>query len=263
MTTNSTAIGTMELGVLSYELLKAHDRNEIEKLIRVLSEDGLFFLNLSGPSAKDALADIPPLVRHQRQFFEQEPSTKSEYHNGLRYKGYYGTDFGVEKLHFGREEHLQGTLNIPSAFQPVASKLASTSAFMDSVLREIGILLTTSMNPPVPQALDHPEKPGLSNLTVAISKAKAGTILEPTHSDPGVLTMTFYDEPFLEVLDRKTRGWRVVEVKDNMPIINVGQELEKNSDDRLYAPVHQARHRENEIDLVMFDLFESPRTVPV
>ncbi|PVI02291.1 hypothetical protein DM02DRAFT_702509 [Periconia macrospinosa] len=252
---------TMELEVLSYERLKAQDNDEVQKMIRVLSNEGLFFLDMKGPSAKDFLADLPPVLRHQRNFFERTPEVKSKYHTGLYYKGFYTFDSGVEKIHLGREEYVQGTLDLPEDLHPVADKVANTSAFIDNVLRELGIGLCKSMDPPVPAALHDPENPGLSNLYLAISKVRPGTFIMPSHLDDGFLTLTFYDEPFLEVLDRATQEWKLVEVNEHMPIVNAGEELQRNSNDRLYAPLHRCYQGPNEIDLIMFDLFESPRSV--
>jgi isopenicillin N synthase-like dioxygenase len=116
------------------------------------------------------------------------------------------------------------------------------------------------MDYPVPAALDDPKKPGLSNLYLAISKAQPGTFIMPSHLDDGFLTFTFYDEPFLEVLDRATQEWKMVEINEHMPIVNAGEELQRNSKDRLHAPLHRCYQGPNEIDLIMFDLFESPRT---
>ena len=144
---------------------------------------------------------------------------------------------------------------------PVADKVASTSTFIDNLLRDLGMMTCTSMVPPVPALLDDPTKPGLSNLYLAISKASPGTFLMPSHLDDGFLTLTFYDEPFLEVLDRNTQEWKLVEVNNHMPIVSNGEEIQRNSNDRLYSPFHRVKQGEKEIDLIMFDLFESPRMV--
>lgn len=164
-----------------------------------------------------------------------------------------------------REEHIRGTLDLPEALQPVAAKVASTSGFVDAVLRDVGTTLCKAMDPPVAAAaavLDA-ERPGDSYLTLAISRARAGTCLVPSHADEGFLTLTFYDEPFLEVLDRATHEWRLVPVHDHehhMPIVNVAEELQRRSNGRLHAPLHRVEQGRNEIDLVMYDLYESPRT---
>ena len=78
---------TMELEVLSYERLKAQDNDEIQKMIRVLSNEGLFFLDMKGPSSEKFLADLPPVLRHQRNFFERTPEVKSKFYTGEYYKG--------------------------------------------------------------------------------------------------------------------------------------------------------------------------------
>jgi hypothetical protein len=78
---------TMELEVLSYERLKAQDSDEVQKMVRVLSNQGVFFLDMKGPSAKGFLADLPPVLRHQRNFFERTPEVKNKFHTGEYYKG--------------------------------------------------------------------------------------------------------------------------------------------------------------------------------
>lgn len=78
---------SVELAVLSYERLKVQDEDEVKKMIRALSNEGFFFLDLSGPSAKDFLADLPPVLRHQRNFFEQPKELKNKYYTGEKYKG--------------------------------------------------------------------------------------------------------------------------------------------------------------------------------
>ncbi|OIW29213.1 para-aminobenzoate synthase [Coniochaeta ligniaria NRRL 30616] len=245
-----SVLGTMELEVISYERLKARHSDEVNKMIHALSTKGMFFLDMQGPSSEQFLADLPPVLEHQRRFFERPNEIKNKF---------YTFDSGVEKIHLGREEHVTGMLDLPQDLHPVADKVASTSTFIDALLRELGTILCTSMDPPVPAVLDQPDKPGLSNLYLAISKAKRGTFIMTTHTDDGFLTLTFYNEPFNEVLDRETNEWKRVDVNRHMPIVNVGDQLQKNSGDKLYSPIHRCYQDENEIDLIMFDLFESPR----
>lgn len=78
---------TMELEVLSYERLKAQDHDEVQKMVRVLSNEGLFFLDMRGPSAKDLLADLQPIIQHQRRFFDETAGVKSKYRTDFRFKG--------------------------------------------------------------------------------------------------------------------------------------------------------------------------------
>lgn len=138
----------------------------------------------------------------------------------------------------------------------MTDKVTKTSNFIDSALRDIAKTLCTSLDPPVPANLDEPENAGISTLHLGISKAKQGECLLGSHQDEDILTLTFYDEPFLQVLDRKTNEWKALKVKENMPIINPGLELQQNSKERLFAPWHRVFMGENEIDLVMYDLYE-------
>ena len=77
----------MELEVLSYERLKARDNGELQKLIRISSNAGIFFLDLGGPSTKDFLKDMQPIVHAQRKFFAQKPELKLVYASDLEGRG--------------------------------------------------------------------------------------------------------------------------------------------------------------------------------
>ncbi|KAK0705844.1 hypothetical protein B0T21DRAFT_416528 [Apiosordaria backusii] len=257
--TDTTKTPSLALEVVSYERLKAHDKGEIQRLIDVLCSQGLLFLDLQGPTAKQFLEDRQTVIHHQRTFFEQHQDAKSKYHSGVRYKGFYTSPIGVEKIHLGREEQIAGDRShLPEVLHPVADKVESVSAFIDKILREIGLTLASSMDPTFSAALRDIANPGLSHLTLGISKAIPGTPLMDGHTDDGFLTLTFYDEPFLEVLDRTDNEWKPVEVNQNMPILNVAAQSAKNSGGRLYNPWHRVKMGANEIDLVMFDLFEGP-----
>jgi 2OG-Fe(II) oxygenase superfamily len=139
--------------------------------------------------------------------------------------------------------------------QTVEAKLTSVGSFTDSVLRDLSTLLCESLDPPIPTAVvDNPKNPGLSNMCLGLATAPAGTSLMGSHLDEDLLTITFYDEPFLEVLERTTQEWKLVEVFKNMPIVNVGDSFQKASNDRLYAPFHRVKQSQREINLIMYDL---------
>ena len=77
----------MQLEVLSYERLKACDSNEVQKLVRISSNAGIFFLDLKGPSTRDFLADLQPIVYAQRKFFAKELELKLPYASDLEGRG--------------------------------------------------------------------------------------------------------------------------------------------------------------------------------
>lgn len=74
------------------------------------------------------------------------------------------------------------------------------------------------------------------------------------HLDEDLLTITYYDEPFLEVFENHTQEWRLVEVSQNLPVVNVGETLQTLSDSRFHAPQHRVIQCPREIDLIMYDL---------
>lgn len=130
-------------------------------------------------------------------------------------------------------------------------------SFNDSVLRDLSTLLCTSLDPPVTvAAIKDPKNPGLSNLCLGLAAAPAGTPLLGSHLDEDMLTITYYDEPFLEVLDPISQEWSVVQVLENLPIVNVGDRFQEASNDRLHAPLHRVVQSSREINLIMYDLNE-------
>lgn len=70
---------TLQLEVLSCERLMAQDDLEVQKLVRVCSGTGIFFLNIQGLSTKGILAELGPIIGAQRNFFAREPSYKMAY----------------------------------------------------------------------------------------------------------------------------------------------------------------------------------------
>ncbi|KAI4264855.1 MAG: hypothetical protein L6R42_000060 [Xanthoria sp. 1 TBL-2021] len=239
----------MRLEVLSYERLKARDDDEISKLVRICSNAGIFFLDLRGPSTKEVLADMPPIIAAQRNFFAQSSESKLAYDNF--------DELAVQRLKLSREEQIQGNLSLPADLQAVEARLANVVSFNDSVLRDISTLLCKSLDPPIAvAAIKDPKNPGLSNLCLGLAAAPAGTPLLGSHLDEDMLTITYYDEPFLEVLDTTSEEWRVVEVFENLPIVNVGDRFPEASNDRLYAPLHRVVQTPREINLIMYDLNE-------
>ena len=152
---------------------------------------------------------------------------------------------------------MQGALNLPDDLQTVDAELEQVASFTDAVLKDLSTLLCKSLNPPIEKVvLGDSKDPGLSNLCLGLATASAGTSLMGSHLDEDLLTITFYNEPFLEVLERTTQEWKVVEVFENLPIVNVGDSFLKASNGRLYAPYHRVKQTQREINLIMYDFNE-------
>lgn len=128
---------------------------------------------------------------------------------------------------------------------------------MDDKLRELSLLLCKSLDPPIStEIVQEPWNPGRSNLCLGLAAAPAGTPLVDRHVDSDLLTMTFYDEPFLEVQQPTTGEWKVVDIGENLPIVNIGTSFQRASENRLRAALHGVRQSEKEINLIMYDLHE-------
>ncbi|KAM0452062.1 hypothetical protein ACHAPV_009686 [Trichoderma viride] len=246
----------MALEVIDYQLLLVRDDNEIKRLVSICSNAGLFFLDLRGREGKSLLAVLQPIIDAQRKFFGQKPEMKMPYASPLDGRGYDSFDeISVQRLKLSREEQIQGRLALPQDLQTVETKVNSISSGIDTVLRDISRLLCRNLDPPIDtKVVDDPCSTGLSNLCLGISAAKAGTPVMGEHLDEDLLTLTFYDEPFLEVLDRQTQTWKLVDVLEHLPIVNVGDRFQSFSDGRLHAPLHRVKQTPNQIDLIMYDL---------
>ena len=160
-------------------------------------------------------------------------------------------------LQLSREEQIQGNLSLQTDLQAVEARLANVFSCNDSVLRDLCTFLCKSLDPPIaPAAIKDPKNPGLSNLCLGLAAAPAGTPLLGSHLDEDMLTITYYDDPFLEVLDSTSEEWKVVEVLENLHILNVGDRFLKASNERLHAPLHRVVQSPREINLIMYDLNE-------
>jgi isopenicillin N synthase-like dioxygenase len=118
-------------------------------------------------------------------------------------------------------------------------------------------MLCGLLDPPIPTACaDDPGKPGISNVCLGLANGSPGTSLIGSHLDDDLLTITFYDEPFLEVLDERDQQWKLVDVCENLPIVNVGNTLQTASNNVLHAPFHRVVQTQRDINLIMYDLNE-------
>ena len=154
---------------------------------------------------------------------------------------------------------MQGQLRLPAHLRAVEAEIGNMFTFNDTVLRHLSILLCNSLDIPTTDVKDA-QNPGVSNMCLGIANGTAGTALMPSHLDEDYLTITYYDEPFLEVQDRTTQEWKSVEVFQNMPLVNVGDRLEAVSKARLFAPPHRVVQTPKEINLIMYDLNEGTTT---
>ena len=181
---------TTELEVVNYDLLAARDTDEIQKLVQAATGRGIFFLDLRGPLAETAVADLKPILKAQRKFFAQPIEEKEVYSSDLPERGlvrlfilspscncmhiltfYRYEEFDhasaetllvcppiqplglpnlIVNIQLSREEEVDGTLKIPKDLQPVTEKLKNVSSFSDTAMRDLVSILSTTLSPPVP-----------------------------------------------------------------------------------------------------------------
>ncbi|KAJ5655089.1 2og-fe oxygenase family protein [Penicillium lividum] len=238
---NASSLATTRLEIINYELLKNRDFEEIQKLLQVSRDYGLFFLDLRGPFSARALSELEGIYEAQLNFFETlQESAKLEFSKGNSPGGY--KQWGdVESFDIPRDEELKGTCELPDFLKSVESKLSSISSWSDYVTRDIFTALATSLNPPAPlTAGENPDEPGASLFQLGYSAASPGKLLVPPHSDSGLVTLLFYEEPSLEVLiTENLERWALVEPIEGHHLVYIGDTLQKISENRLRAPLHR------------------------
>ncbi|KAJ4346010.1 hypothetical protein N0V95_005793 [Ascochyta clinopodiicola] len=252
----------ISLDVVNYSAVQANDAEEIRKLVEISQASGIFFLDLkTGSTSGGAYDDMPSVIEAQRRFFSRDAEQKLEYADEHPSRGFDMFEaLSVQRLKMSRQQHLSQTLRLPPDLQPVSERISSLFALNDTVLRQIAQKLSTGVSPSLEAYINpDPTNPGDSNMCLGIASARAGLEILGEHLDEDILTITYYDEPFLEVQDRKTGTWGLVEVNEHMPIVNVGDELQKASKGMFYAPPHRVVQSPKEINLVMYDLNEGVR----
>ena len=154
---------------------------------------------------------------------------------------------------------MQGALTLPKELQAVEFELSSIATMTDAVLRNICAALGTQATPKISTATTYNEKkPGSSGLCLGLATAQSGAAILGRHTNEGMLTIVFFNEPILEIQDRLTQQWKEIPVNGRLPVVYVGESLQKASNGQFHAPVHRFKQSESQIDFVMYDLYEAP-----
>ncbi|KAH7128965.1 hypothetical protein EDB81DRAFT_888740 [Dactylonectria macrodidyma] len=250
-----------KLEVMNYERLKSRHPEEIKKLVQASQGGGVFFLDLRGPAANDALSDLQHIYTAQLQFFQKASEDDKKASSAEEGQGGYQKHGDVELFNIPRVQELQGSYTLPIALDAVAPKLSSVSSFCDPVTRELFTLLVTSLDPPSPTtAGDNPEQPGASLFQLGYSVAPAGELLVPSHTGDGLVTLLFYREPSLEVpLEGNSEDWGIVEPIEGHHLVYIAKALQKISGDRLRAPLHRVVEPREGAYLSVYLLHPSPQ----
>ena len=162
-------------------------------------------------------------------------------------------------MQLSREQQIQGSLRLPASLEPVQLELFTVVSCIDAVLRDMTTMQCGLLDPPIATTcVENPESPGISNVCLGLADGAPGTALMGSHQDDDLLTITFYDEPFLEILDEKDQKWKLVEVYEHLPIVNVGTTLQAASNNKLRAPFHRVVQTPSPINLIMYDLNACP-----
>jgi isopenicillin N synthase-like dioxygenase len=74
---------------------------------------------------------------------------------------------------------------------------------------------------------------------------EAGAVVQPWHTDFGLMTLMWYNEvsaqiPIYDTDGRKTERWQAVPVVEGAVLVNIADELEAKSSGQLRSTLHRA-----------------------
>ncbi|KAH6970318.1 hypothetical protein DER45DRAFT_609020 [Fusarium avenaceum] len=209
-----------ELEVIDFELIKQRDSTEIQKLVRISSTTGIFFLDLRGPSSKQTLVNLKAIYEAEDEFFNRPLSEKLVHHEDGLNRGYTHRN-SVDVFQISREAQLKGELRFPAGLEAVRSQIEQVVSFSNAALRDLYQVLSLGLEPPASiEEGNDPEKPGRSELTLARWSAHVKEVIVPEHRDEGLLSILYYEAPHLEIQKKAKNGWILVQPSEGLhPVV--------------------------------------------
>ncbi|OAR02272.1 hypothetical protein LLEC1_03274 [Akanthomyces lecanii] len=236
------------LAVVNYDALDNKDVEEIQKLVQACESVGMFYLNLGSSTMKDVYKGIPSLLQAGNSFFNL-PSDSEEKRQSLREgmeRGYHAAKT-FEYYEIARDEYRQGRWALPASLKPHEERITSTLDSLDRAIRTVLAELCSAVQVELPELSDDPTAASDTALKLVYKPPvqEPGAVVQPWHTDFGLMTMMWYEEisaqiPVYDSDGSRTEDWQAVPVVDGALLVNIADELESKSHGRLRSTVHRA-----------------------
>ncbi|CAI7625868.1 unnamed protein product [Penicillium manginii] len=249
------------LAIIDYEALANKDGKEIQKLVQACKSVGMFHLNLGNSRIKDVYEDIPSLIQAGNDFFNLPgdcEEKKQSIHKGME-RGYHAakTFEYYEKailitqsnraMQIARDAYVQGEWTLPASLVSHEKRITRTLLSLHGAIQTILTELCAAVNVDIPELSDDPSVASDTALKLVYKPPvqEAGAVVQPWHTDFGLMTLMWYNEvsaqiPIYDTDGRKTERWQAVPVVEGAVLVNIADELEAKSSGQLRSTLHRA-----------------------
>ncbi|KAF1731147.1 putative 2-oxoglutarate/Fe(II)-dependent dioxygenase [Beauveria bassiana] len=236
------------LAVINYDALANKDPKEIQKLVQACGSVGMFYLDLGNSSMKDIYEGIPNLLEAGNAFFNL-PSDSEEKKQSLREgmeRGYHAAKT-FEYYEIARDEYQQGLWTLPASLKAHEASITSTLHSLNRAIQTVLAELCKAVQVELAELSDDPTIASDTALKLVYKPPvqEPGAIVQPWHTDFGLMTMMWYEEVTAQIAvydseGNRTEDWQAVPVVDGALLVNIADELESKSRGRLRSTVHRA-----------------------
>lgn len=136
---------------------------------------------------------------------------------------------------------------LPASLKPHEERITSTLDSLDYAIRTILAELCNAIQVELPELSDDPTAASDTALKLVYKPPvqEPGAIVQPWHTDFGLMTMMWYEEVTAQIAvydseGKRTKDWQAVPVVEGALLVNIADELEAKSGGRLHSTVHRA-----------------------
>ncbi|OQU95224.1 hypothetical protein CLAIMM_01463 [Cladophialophora immunda] len=231
------------LEIIEYRGLLEGERKEIDRLVNACRTMGIFYLDMT---ASDPFTDLQQVYNASARYFSQTAEVKqADFVRGFErgFKQYTGSS----TFEIPRDETDGGPLQLPSVLRDVSASLARLSSACDApcrlMLSQLGDALGQRFAECAPESkpTSKAEQTGLKLCHKEPSETETQTNGQ-AHTDSGLLTLLFYDQPTLQIAAESKAGgggWLTVEPRAGSAVVNVADALQNRTDGELHSPLHR------------------------
>lgn len=136
---------------------------------------------------------------------------------------------------------------MPATFEPQKERITRTIDCFNRAIQTVIAELCAAMDINIPELSDCPTVPSDTALKLVYQPPmhEPGHVIQPWHTDFGLVTLLWYDEvmaqlPTYNKEGKQTEDWETVPVVNGTVLVNIADELAAKSGGRLRSPVHRA-----------------------
>jgi isopenicillin N synthase-like dioxygenase len=150
-------------------------------------------------------------------------------------------------MQIARDAYVQGEWALPASLVSHEKRITRTLLSLHGAIQTILTELCAAVNVDIPELSDDPSVASDTALKLVYKPPvqEAGAVVQPWHTDFGLMTLMWYNEvsaqiPIYDTDGRKTERWQAVPVVEGAVLVNIADELEAKSSGQLRSTLHRA-----------------------